>query len=235
MLTPGQSTILGALVSGPVESNELVWTASAGTLTGNGANVAYIAPDEFGEFTISVSLAGDSSVTATATVIVLENIVVGDDVRFRLTWGETPEDLDAHLWTPIDFSYHIYYGYSGNQDTDPYATLDRDDTDGFGPETITLFQRYAAGTYEYAVYNYTGTGTFAEAGAQVEFYNAQGRIATIPAPEGTGLWWHVFSIDGATGRVTEVNELLDSFNPYADATNTLASQQLVLEMKKKEQ
>ncbi|MFZ1398250.1 MAG: hypothetical protein WAS33_15200, partial [Candidatus Promineifilaceae bacterium] len=80
----------------------------------------------------------------------------------------------------------------------------------FGPETITIPQR-VDGTYSYAVYDYDRTGQLPTSEAVVRVYDDTGLIETFPVPTtGTGTWWHVFDIDGATGAITPVNTLLNS-------------------------
>jgi len=80
----------------------------------------------------------------------------------------------------------------------PFALLDTDALFGFGPETITISQRFP-GTYMYAVHRFSDDPPTL-AGARVEVFDSTGLIATFTAPtEGTGEWWHVLTIDGATG------------------------------------
>ena len=55
-------------------------------------------------------------------------------LRFVLTWGEMPRDLDSHLDTPS--GCHLYYGRK--QCPGREATLDTDVQDSFGPETISI-------------------------------------------------------------------------------------------------
>lgn len=59
---------------------------------------------------------------------VMENL---DGLRVVLTWGKTPEDLDSHMIFPGN---NIFFGNQKGTD----AELDVDDTDSYGPETITL-------------------------------------------------------------------------------------------------
>jgi len=60
--------------------------------------------------------------------------VTDGSVRFVLTWGYLPKDLDSHLFTPNE--QHIYFAQKA-----PYlagANLDVDDTTSYGPETTTI-------------------------------------------------------------------------------------------------
>lgn len=130
-------------------------------------------------------------------------------LRLVLNWGAEPEDLDSYLKTPEieGIEYTVYYSDSGNELSPPYATLDNDDTDGYGPETITVFN-LIAGTYDYWVDNYSGYPDIAGCGAVVNIYDETGRINSITVPEnGTGDYWHVCQINGATGEITIVNTI----------------------------
>jgi hypothetical protein len=113
-----------------------------------------------------------------------------------LTWGANPRDLDSHLRTPS--GHHVYYGSRGSAISAPYATLDVDDTSGFGPETMILHQAQT-GTYRYFVHRYAGTGTLAGSGAKVKLYRGATLVSTFTAPAtGTGDYWEVCTITNAT-------------------------------------
>ena len=93
-------------------------------------------------------------------------------LQFTLTWGEEPRDLDSHLFTPEipgtydTIAYHVYYASPGNAQSAPFADLDVDDVTSYGPEHITIWDEFP-GTYSYAVYHYSGTGTIVTSGAEV--------------------------------------------------------------------
>ena len=84
-------------------------------------------------------------------------VLTAGQTRMVLNWGETPPDLDSHLLTPIidGSTHHIYFSNAGSDTTAPYTKLDTDDTDGYGPETITINQAFA-GTYTYYIMNFNG-------------------------------------------------------------------------------
>jgi uncharacterized protein YfaP (DUF2135 family) len=103
------------------------------------------------------------------------------DMTIVLIWGQDPSDLDSHLTGPkanvlnTDDRFHIYYSNPCWADTllnsrascaedwdsetsaavynDATAYLDRDDTDSFGPETITVYN-LIEGEYNYYVHHY---------------------------------------------------------------------------------
>jgi PKD repeat protein/uncharacterized protein YfaP (DUF2135 family) len=133
----------------------------------------------------------------------------GDEIRFVLNWGAEPEDLDSHLLTPeIDGqTWHVWYNWMGNVNSAPYAALDHDVTEGYGPETMTIYQRFS-GTYKFYVYNYSTSPEITTSSGVVQIYNETGLISTVQVPQtGTGLYWNVAEVDGATGQVTIINTI----------------------------
>ncbi len=133
-------------------------------------------------------------------------------MRLVLNWRANPRDLDAHLLTPaIDgLFYHIDYHRAANGDPAivPYARLDFDYTNGFGPETLTV-SKFAPGTYRYYVQLFAGDGGLAGSGATTRLYTADGdpRNIVIPAV-GTGRYWHVCDVEGLTRAITIVNQIV---------------------------
>ncbi|MFZ1397799.1 MAG: carboxypeptidase regulatory-like domain-containing protein, partial [Candidatus Promineifilaceae bacterium] len=108
----------------------------------------------------------DQSVTVTAGDPITQNFALSPvlptgELRIVLTWGANPADLDSHLYLPDNTD--IYYNNKG-------GFLDVDDTDSFGPETITIPQR-VDGTYSYAVYDYDRTGQLPTSEAVVRVYD----------------------------------------------------------------
>ncbi len=130
-----------------------------------------------------------------------------------LTWGAEPEDVDSHLLIPMTWDtgyeyYHLYYSNMGTYSEDPYAVLDTDDTESFGPEILTGTHLYN-GRFQYWVNNYTddtsvglstsGAVVQLEIGGQLRTY----RASSVPLEGGdqTG-WWHVFDLVVSGGNVT---------------------------------
>jgi PKD repeat protein/uncharacterized protein YfaP (DUF2135 family) len=125
------------------------------------------------------------------------------NMRFVLNWGALPEDLDSHMNTPeIEGQvYHIYYDAEGSALTVPYSLLDYDDTDGYGPETMTIYQMHN-GTYQYYIVNYSESPAITTSQAVVQIYNQAGLLHTLQVPtSGTGLVWYVCDVVGSTGQV----------------------------------
>jgi hypothetical protein len=142
-----------------------------------------------------------------------------NELRVVLTWGGQPSDLDSHLAGPSTAGgiFHVYY--SNRSAPGSQANLDVDDTDSFGPETITLSTR-SAGTYRYWVHDYSNSGETGStalsqfSSAKVIVYRGLGsgtvKVAEFNVPTGrVGTAWVVFDFDGATGVITPRNLLLN--------------------------
>jgi hypothetical protein len=139
------------------------------------------------------------------------------EIRIVLTWGSTPSDLDSHLTGPSSAggSFHCYY--SAKDPDNGNVILDLDDTNGNGPETTTIAQRFS-GTYQFQVHDFTNrssttSSALSDSSAQVKVYGDTGEIAAFNVPSGqVGTVWTVFDLDGASGQITPRNTL-DSSTP----------------------
>ena len=122
------------------------------------------------------------------------------EFRIVLTWGSRPRDLDAHLSgpKPEGGNFHIWYRNKmliGGKDF-----LDRDDTNKYGPETITIYKP-ATGNYNFSVFDYSNRSRkhskkLSRAGARVDVYGQNKLLASFQIPEDVrGNCWHVFQIN----------------------------------------
>ena len=155
-------------------------------------------------------------------------------LRFVLNWGAVPRDLDAYLLTPkiqgINYEVSYSHPYRGDTDHPPYARLDQDRTDGFGPETVTL-ERLVPGTYRFFVHNYTddqgNTGELRDSTATVQVYRETGLERTLRIPDtGAGEYWDVCALEGGTGMITERNIITatrPTWDDLSSATNGASS------------
>lgn len=154
--------------------------------------------------------------------------------RIVVNWDADPKDLDAHLWTPdlIPWDRNNDGVFYPTDPTDPAprnhifqehradcnsvtvgttACLDKDNRNGFGPETITI-KEAQTGTYYYAVQRYEpACGQWPDdywcptplegSGAQVQIYDYTGARADayFPVPtvgnDDERLFWYVFNLD----------------------------------------
>ena len=149
-------------------------------------------------------------------------ILTGSDVRFVLTWGASPADIDSHLTGPPTSGstrFHVYWSvprYPASTSVSVVAILDVDQRHGFGPETITL-SRTSGGVYRYSVHDYTNkdsssSSALAVSGAQVRVYKGSSLLATYNVPNHPGTLWTVLEISGST--ITPINSM--SYHPATD-------------------
>ncbi len=137
--------------------------------------------------------------------ISISPVMALENVRIILDWGRRPDDLDAHLTK--DKEYHISY-HNMKVSEDGEARLDRDDTDSWGPETITIRQTETANHYEFWVHDYTNRSDenskkLSRSKAVVKIYANNELQHQIAVPEGDrGNKWHVFTIDNGDFHIT---------------------------------
>ncbi|WP_263597859.1 tetratricopeptide repeat protein [Pseudomonas fluorescens] len=128
-----------------------------------------------------------------------------DGLRVVLTWGSTPEDLDSHMIFPGN---NIYFDNKNGTD----AELDVDDTDSYGPETITLQKKHYGDSYVYAVHDYTNIShpnsrQLSNSEAKVFVYMGQSLVRTYYVPQNrSGNLWTVFRITGS-GDFQDINSM----------------------------
>ena len=146
--------------------------------------------------------------------ITLSPILSDTELRIVLTWGEEPEDLDAHLAvnsasfaSAFMTQSDVYFSNMVMNVGDTSILLDVDDTNSFGPETITV-SNYVGQKYVYAIHDYTNkdnpfSHALAESGASVTVYNGSTVIGTFHVPSNVqGNIWEVFALD-ETGAFIE--------------------------------
>ncbi|MBB5347171.1 carboxypeptidase regulatory-like domain-containing protein [Desulfoprunum benzoelyticum] len=146
--------------------------------------------------------------------LVLSPVLADNEIRIVLTWNQSPADLEAHLTQPNDVGcrYHCYYFNK----TIPTASLDLDDRNGFGPETITITDKIP-GTYRYYVHDFTNryanSRWLSLSGAQVKVYAGNHEPLIFTVPGGYGNVWHVFDLNGETGEIVPVHALSNQSEP----------------------
>lgn len=201
-----------------------------GANAGAGDLVASTQSDASGYYTLTDLEAGTYSLVVSADDYVTESVNVsvvggenqtgvdvdlaptGSDIVITLNWGETPSDLDAHLEGPTESggSFHVAYYNLGSYTSSPWAGLDRDDTNSYGPETITITRLVEGSDYVYWVHDYsnrdnTSSTALGNSGANVTVSRHGRVIQTFTVPAGIGNRWTVFRISG--GELVEVNRL----------------------------
>lgn len=132
-----------------------------------------------------------------------------DDITVVLTWGATPRDLDSHLTGPLQAGgrFHVFYADGGSLTASPWASLDVDNTGGYGPETITI-RRMFQGVYRYSVHDYSNRTSLsstgmANSGARVRVFRGGTLLREVYVQPGrVGTLWTVFELEvNATGGV----------------------------------
>lgn len=120
-------------------------------------------------------------------------VLAAGEMRIRLSWGEHPQDLDSHLVKYVNGNreYHIYFNnkYGTNGDN-----LDRDDVNGYGPETVTIKEVNANAKYIYYVHKFAGDGSIKDSGASVKVSYGNSEQTFYP-PQEDGIYWKVFTIE----------------------------------------
>jgi len=161
---------------------------------------------------VNVPVSGDSQpvvISLNCSAMVVDSIVI------ILQWGTEPADLDAHLSGPDGAGgrFHVFFVNRGNPPV-PYASLDRDDRDGQGPEVLSITKSgasFVAGDYHMWVHNYIGS-SFAGSNAVVQVLrvNPQSIPSLLTRQEVVGAngnqdddIWHVLNLAvSAAGGVT---------------------------------
>ncbi len=130
-------------------------------------------------------------------------------IRIVLDWDNKPDDLDAHFVKEGD--YHISF-HDMKATDDDMVILDRDDRDGWGPETITVKDLDDKAEYKYYVKDYTNrdkdnSKALSKSKATVKVYGEEGLLAQYKLEEKQkGNTWMVFRIrNGKIERWDEVN------------------------------
>lgn len=225
---PGASVSVNGATAVTTDSNGV---ATFANLTSNASNpaTATVTVNKTGYIPVSQSVTLLCNQTTSVSITILSSANTTDKIRFIVTWGQQPRDLDSHLTGPKTNSasstdrFHVYYGSKNNCNSTPCdatipAWLDVDNTQGFGPETITIIKpagssNFLPGAYLYYVYQYSSGDpnyTIANSGAIVKVYNGATLIGqyTPPAPAasqtlGNGWFWSVVELDvAADGSVT---------------------------------
>ncbi|OOV19185.1 tetratricopeptide repeat protein [Flavobacterium sp. LM4] len=129
-----------------------------------------------------------------------------DGMRIVLNWGKNPYDLDSHLTFPGN---HIYFQHQKGAS----SNLDVDDTDSYGPETITIENKRFGETYHYFVHDFSNkdnlsSNKLSASGAKVFVYVGQSLVKTYYIPKNkTGNVWNLFKIN-ENGEIVDINNVI---------------------------
>jgi hypothetical protein len=167
-------TVINAVTSAPVSFSTVVFGPYSTVCDANGLFELTIDPNLVNVNTTQAVFAHYgfvdlySFIPSSGLFFPLSPLSATPVVRFVVTWGELPSDLDSYMRSP---TYTIFYGNtSGSGANGETATLDVDDTNSFGPETISI-NNYGTGTYQYWIHNYSNEVTLsAISNAYVKVY-----------------------------------------------------------------
>ncbi len=129
-------------------------------------------------------------------------------LRIVLDWDAAPKDLDAHFIKTG--GYHISYRHTRIL-ADGSGELDRDDMDGYGPETITIRDIDDLAEYEYFIHDYTNktntsSAALSRSKATVKVYGEGKLLYVFQIPQSRkGTKWSVFKL--MQGQFIESNTL----------------------------
>lgn len=154
-------------------------------------------------FEIEVYTTGEYSVD---TIVISPELAVGE-MRIVLEWGDHPRDLDSYYLDAtgnVGVAYYSRQYYNGDQ---LVAELDVDDTDGYGPETITVYD--PSQTFTYCVHDYTQTGDmFSRGDITVKVYIAGSSEPMVFTPTidetNESTVWTVFTCEN--GEIQFINQ-----------------------------
>lgn len=211
------SGVITSAITGRGMADVLLEVRSGWNNTAVGGALATAKTDDTGRYTLDLPL-GNYTVWASkeGCVPVAVNIVStaqgaknqngtimpiegGNVYRMVLTWGETPSDMDSHMVGPAPDGrpFHVSFGTGGvpGPEGTYICNLDVDDTNSFGPETMTLDPQTGA-TYYYYVQQYSENGTMSGSLSSVRLYRGDSLLATynVPTNQGDGVVWNVFAI-----------------------------------------
>jgi hypothetical protein len=127
-------------------------------------------------------------------------------IKIVLDWTAEPPDLDIHVVK--ENQYHLSYR-DMVKTADGTAWLDRDDTNGYGPETVTITEVDDRATYHVYIHNYSNrtqanSKRLASSYAAVRIYSDNKLAARYSVtPGATSTTW--YAADIVNGNIQEVN------------------------------
>ena len=156
-----------------------------------------ISAEDYEEETFEFTIEENSNYSGEQFTISPE--LAAGSARIVLEWNAQHQDLDSYLWGNTDKGDDLYVNFRKRtcEGRDGLlAELDVDDTNGYGPETITLND--LNGVYTYSVVDYRTTGTLQQYGATVKVYlpgKSAPTVITLDPNAGVENVWEVFELD----------------------------------------
>ena len=139
--------------------------------------------------------------TTEVEIPLIPRLTQNEAARIVLTWDKDPKDLDSHLFLPKNNelnTQHIYYPakhMKASVGNTLAVVLDVDDTDSYGPETITIYNTIN-GLYKYGIYHFSGSGSIGSTSkAEIKLFTHNDEIQKFSAPNDCEKkWWYVFDL-----------------------------------------
>ncbi|MBI3696727.1 MAG: carboxypeptidase-like regulatory domain-containing protein [Acidobacteria bacterium] len=228
--TTGLGAVTGTVrnaSNGQPISGATIAVAGTSLTTTSGSDGAYTLNNvPAGSRTLNASASGFIStqvaVNVTAGQSLTQNLSLSPvlqvgEIRITLNWNKDatgrPDDLDMHLLGPNpdgSSCFHVYYSSLGSLTSSPFVRLEVDNIQlsGHPPTETTRLSRLTPGTYRFYVHNYRGETEdgIAQSRATVQVFGSGGLLFTAAAPAGSGRDWTVFSLNGQSGAITQVNQ-----------------------------
>lgn len=135
------------------------------------------------------------------------------EIRIVLSWGSAPRDLDSYLYGTADNGSEMYVSFTNKNcyGSDALmASLDIDQTNGYGPETTTIYN--PNGKYYFHVVDFNLTGFINQSGATVTVYLPGQSPRVFQVTDGImhENTWDVFVLDH--GEIKPAVDLSDYIN-----------------------
>jgi hypothetical protein len=136
----------------------------------------------------------------------IPKIMNAKHIKIVLDWAAEPPDLDIHVVK--ENQYHLSYR-DMVKTADGTAWLDRDDTNGYGPETVTITEVDNRAAYHVYIHNYsnrsqTNNKRLAASYATLRIYSDNRLSARYSiTPGNTGTTW--YAADIINGNIKGVN------------------------------
>lgn len=167
--------------------------------------------------------------------IAMSRPLASDEMRVALTWGDSPADENLHLTGPKSTEsstetdrFHVWADYPNHPSdpppgTDYVVTMEREDGDGGGPESILVSDVRTSGEYRFSVFdasNATTEGSTAlsdsQAVIQVWVGDEVPRFFEVTPGSTEGNAWRAGAVDRETSLWYTFQEMADLDDEAAD-------------------
>lgn len=211
-----------AITGNPIVNASVTITGQETRLTDADGKILFPAPPEDGFIEVTFEADGYISGKFNEEIIAgtiffnrysVSPILDVNKIRIILDWEQEPGDLDSHFVK--ENTYHISFRNTRVL-ADGTGMLDRDDMDGFGPETITVEKADQNSVYGYFVHDFTNrektnSNGLSDSKACVKLYGNGQLLQVFRIPQGaTGNLWEVFHIEN--GQIIPVNQVTNASN-----------------------